>query len=211
MNKGLKKNSKAKKPLPLWESPSVIFIVFGLLCFLTTLIMNGQTTKSLKQTISSDTAEIGPIEVKKDRSVLELNAEQTHLTSGQWNYVRGEVLDQNKNYLFSFGKELWAESGYDSDGPWQESDKSMSSKFTIQKAGTYYIRLTSENSQTTQTAFEKDTNIIVSVEQKRGSTLPHFVAGILSLIIGIGLYLIQTVDTNNMNWNNTDFADWDFD
>ena len=200
MNRELKKNQKVKKSL--WEDPSVIFIAFGLICFLTTLIMNGRVSKSLKQTISADVAEIGPIDVKKDRSVLELNAEQRHLTSGQWNYIRGEVLDQDKNYLFSFGKELWAESGYDSEGPWQESDKSMRSKFTIQKAGTYYIRLTSENSQTAKTAYEKDTNITVSVVQKRGSSLPHFIAGLLSLFIGIGLYLTQSVDPNNI-------ADWE--
>ena len=182
MNKVLRrpisKTPKEKEASPM-VTPS-IFIGFALLCFLTALILHGDSSFRLTDKISVQGGEIGPIEVKKDNSVFEFKANQS-INYGKWSYISAELLDSNKNYLFSFGKELWAEAGYD-QGPWQESDTKIASKFTIKKAGEYYIRLKSENSGGTLS------NINVSVNRKNGSSLPHLVAGIFGLLIGVFLY-----------------------
>lgn len=183
MSKALRK-PVSRTPKKKDSSPMItptIFIGFAFLCFLTALIMHGDTSFRLKDKIDVQGGEIGPIEVKKDNSVFELKANQ-NLSYGKWSYVSAELLDSNKNYLFSFGKQLWAETGYDSDGRWYEKDTDVSSKFTIKKAGTYYLRLKSNNSGGVLS------NINVSVTRKRGSSLPHLIAGIFGLIIGVFLY-----------------------
>ena len=161
-----------------------IFIGFALLCFLTAMILHGDSSYRLKGKISVQGGELGPIIVKKDNSVFELKANQS-IKYGKWSYVTAEILDSNKNYLFSFGKELWAESGYD-QGTWYESDTKIASKFTIQKAGEYYLRLKSKNSGGVLS------NINISVARKNGSSLPHLVAGVFGLLIGVFLYYTRT-------------------
>ena len=58
--------------------------------------------------------------------------------NNDWSAVTGNVLDQDKNYLFGFGQEFWKESGYDSDGRWTESKTKYDMKVTLPK-GIYYL------------------------------------------------------------------------
>ena len=163
-----------------------IFIGFAILCFLTAYYMNGNRDVLVNESVTLSGGEVGPIQVDKKNSVYALYA-QHKVGYGKWSYVSAELLDQKKNYLFSFGKEFWEERGYDSDGAWSESDTEMSSKFTIKERGTYYIRLKSENGPYVDSA------IRVKIVKKRGSSLPHMVAGIIALIIGVIYYYLKVV------------------
>lgn len=212
LRKPISQNPKTKTEVPSSKKVSpLIFIGFALICFITALVMNSNSSKSLNKSIPVSGGEIGPFTVEKDKTVVELKARQP-LEYGHSSYVSGDVLDQNKNHLFSFGKEFWAETGYDMDGHWSESDTSMKSKFTLQQAGTYYIRLTSEHSQQNcsdidlacqDRAKKVNANISVSVSQKRGSSLPHLIAGIFGLLIAVVLYFFENLSSleTSSNWD----------
>ena len=95
-------------------------------------------------------------------------------------------MDENKNYLFSFGRELWAAKGVDSEGyRWAEIDNKFKTSFTIKKPGKYYIKISSEDSK------KVSSDIHVRLQGKRGSGVPHFIAGLISLIIGVIMYHVR--------------------
>ena len=125
--------------------------------------------------------------------------------------LEGMFLDQDKNYLFGFGKELWKESGFDSDGSWTEQDTDLNIKITFNKSGTYYLRFNADSNNTgtsTTSSFNSQSNsssdLQVTVSPKRGSSLIHFILACISLILGIGLFLFGHLTTkeNLYNFNN---------
>ncbi len=154
-------------------------IAFGCICLISALVVNFSRGKSISKSLPLQGGIVGPIQVKKDRTVYLVEVFQ-RVGNGQWSSVTGNVLDQDKNYLFGFGEEFWAESGRDSEGPWAESKNNYKMKVTLQK-GTYYFEFESERSRYVSG------NITISVNRKLGSPLPFLIAGILALIIGVAL------------------------
>ena len=166
-------------------STPLIYILFAMLCFITALMLHAVNKDSLSETLPAQGGLVGPLEVSQDLSVYQVDISQS-VPDGQWSYVSADLLDQQKTFLFSFGKEFWSESGYDSDGRWQESDVKSSGKITIQKAGTYYLRIKTEASPLVTS------QIKVGITGKTGSSLPHTIAGVIALIIGVGLYFVRS-------------------
>lgn len=120
---------------------------------------------------------VGPIEVTSDGQVLQVGIDAS-LPVNSWNFVEGEVLDANKGYLFSFGKELWHEDGTDEDGYWNEADRSYQMKITIPVKGIYYLNIKTEGDKTPD-------EIYVTIDRAVGSSIPHMIFGILTLAIGL--------------------------
>jgi len=176
---------------------AIVLIAFGCICLISALAVNFSRGKSIVKSLPSQGGIVGPIQVKKDRTVYLVEVLQ-QVSNGDWSSVTGNVLDQNKNYLFGFGEEFWKESGRDSEGPWTESKNKYKMKVTLQK-GTYYFEFESERSRNVSG------NIKIVVNRRIGSSLPFLIAGILALIIGVVLneYANQTF-TKMM-----DAIDWD--
>ena len=170
-----------------------IFIAFSILCFITSCFMNMNTDSVIKENISTTGGEIGPIEVKKDYSVYNVHVEK-YIGDNSWSFIGGDVLDQDKNYLFGFGKELWRESGFDSDGPWTEQDTDLNIKITFNKAGTYYLRFNDDSNDATTSQSNNLSDLQVTVSPKHGSSLIHFILGCIALIIIFGLFFIWSSD-----------------
>jgi hypothetical protein len=124
--------------------------------------------------------EIGPIKVEKDNTVYSVKVNQKLSNSGDWSFVSGDVLGANKEYLFGFGKEFWKESGYDDEGPWHEVVDNFDIKVTFYKAGIYYLNFNTEMSSETA-----GSEVNVTAEPRKGSSLAHFTLGIFSIIIGL--------------------------
>ena len=159
----------------------MIFSGFGMLCLVMSLFFNMGQGKGIKKVLPSEGGIIGPVEVKKDKSVYLIKVNQS-VGNRQWSSVTGELLDEQKEYLFGFGKEFWAEYGRDYEGYWSESVASFSMKRTIQKQGTYFLNFDVEKSPGVTSS------IYVTVNKKAGSALPFFWGGIIFLIIGVGMY-----------------------
>lgn len=189
---------------------ATVFIVFGILSLITAWIFSMETQRLFSDTVRTyvypsvptqhaiageqeegkDVATIGPITVQKYKEVYEITIASS-LPENSWAFVEGEVLDAEKDYLFSFGKELWHETGYDSDGAWRESDNNYSMKLTFPQPGQYYLNLKTEGS------YNPDA-VQVTISKKRGSSIPHMVFGIFTLLIGIILNEIRNKTLSRM-------------
>lgn len=164
---------------------ALLFLAFSILCLATTLFFSSSLNE-WKGPIAHDGL-VGPIEVTKDRAVHEVTISAGNLRNNSWAFVEAQLLDANKEYLFSFGDELSLYSGRDSDGPWVESKYNYSTKLTIPQAGNYHLKFLLEQSPGTSGSG----SFSATVRQLRGSTLPFFVAGIAALLIAIALNEIQ--------------------
>jgi hypothetical protein len=138
-----------------------------------------QEAASGEETGQESSTLIGPITVRKFNAVYTI-AIRSPLSENTWAYIEGEVLDRNKNFLFSFGKELWHETGYDDEGQWNESDDSYDMKVTFPTPSTYYIKLKSQTNYALPQAE-------VTVTRRNGSSIPHMVFGMVTLLIGLYL------------------------
>lgn len=190
---------------------ATVFIAFGILSLITAWIFSMETQRLFSDTVrtyvspsvpsqevvageqedaNKNVATIGPITVQKYKEVYKITIASS-LPNDNWVFVEGEVLDAEKEYLFSFGKELWSETGYDDEGAWRESDNSYSMKITFPQPGQYYLNLKSSGS------YNPDT-VQVTISKKLGSSIPHMVFGIFTLLIGISLYEIRNKTLSKM-------------
>ncbi|MGV7222482.1 MAG: hypothetical protein ACQ9MH_13235 [Nitrospinales bacterium] len=158
----------------------LIFLFYAGLCFMTSLYFNSSSGDVIKGNILTTGGEIGPINVEKDNAVYSIKVNQKLNQSGDWSFVSGDVLGANKEYLFGFGKEFWRESGYDGDGPWHESVDNFEMKVNFYKAGIYYLSFNTEMSSEVA-----GSEVNVTVEPRKGSSLAHLILGIFSIIIGL--------------------------
>ncbi|MFN3203041.1 MAG: hypothetical protein ACE366_31900 [Bradymonadia bacterium] len=173
----------------------ISMLVFGVICMMTSMFFSGSDGPPEVFTVDTVMGEIGPIEVAEDDTVLNLSF---HMPVRQikdtynygyssspngWAVIEGELLDVNRELLFSFSDELYAESGYD-DGAWSEVKNNYDLKITVPQKGVYYIGLGME-------ASELETGkLTIRVERMVGSTVPHFAAGFLGLLLGLVVFLV---------------------
>ncbi len=158
-------------------SVATVFIIFGLLGLMTAWFYSNETVKVIYSVYnpqeSKEYKEFGPIAVSEKGAVYRISV-NAKLANQSWSFIEGEVLNNDKEYLFSFGKELSYYSGSD----WSEVDDDYSIKVTFPQIGKYYLRFKTESSHNPQ-------NITVKVSSRVGSSLPHFWFGIITLIIGV--------------------------
>ena len=97
-------------------------------------------------------------------------------------YFSGSVLDEDKDTLYEFGKELWHESGYDSEGYWSESDRDMTASLTFSEPGTYYIQFNTEENLMK--------NIYLEIKVQKGSGIPYFMMGTYLFVIMLIFFIL---------------------
>lgn len=152
----------------------LILSVFALLCIFTSICLEINSPSVKRYSFLQEGQTFGPIVVAKNRPVIyEIKSHFRGINDSS--YIYGEVLDEEKDTLYEFGKDSWHESGYDSEGYWSESDMSMTSKLAFSEPGTYYIKLSTENNKLSQF------NIVLS--RKSGSGIPHLMMGIYTLLL----------------------------
>lgn len=180
-----------------------VFIVTALISFMTAWLFSQESEHRFSGTIEPDiipyqaldadggeqeentntATSFGPLTTKKYNETYAITLAAS-LPVNTWSFVEGEVLDGEKEYLFSFGKELWHETGRDSDGQWTESDNSYMMKITLPEPGTYYLRFKTQGSYDIAA-------LRVVINKRNGSSLPHMVLGFFALAIGLVLNEIK--------------------
>ena len=92
--------------------------------------------------IGQEGQRFGPINLTKVGRVhrLELSAQMRE--GSVW--LQAVLEDDGEQELMAADRDMWDESGTDSDGYWHESDLNASTSFVLVKPGTYYVRLYSE-------------------------------------------------------------------
>ena len=127
---------------------------------------------------------LGPLNIGKNPKIYQLEA----YFYGNDSSVdfSAEILDSEKDTLYEVGRDLWHESGYDSEGYWTESIRRMVARLNFHKPGKYYIRL--ENPTNNQD-FE------VIIKKVKSSYVPYFMMGFWLLILSIIFGIINNKDT----------------
>lgn len=160
----------------------VIFLGYAALCFITSFWFNSNVGKvALLDSTPASGGIVGPLHVKEKNTVYLISISQG-VDDGSWSFVSGDVLDENKNYLFGFGGEFWEEHGRDSDGPWHEKKENYDLKVTFPEKGKFYLKFESQMKSP-----HAGNNITIKVEEKRGSSLAHFVLGVFSIMAAMGI------------------------
>ncbi len=128
---------------------------------------------------------IGPIVIDKPYTTYEIETKTT-LAANTWTFVEVVVEDRFGEYLYSFGQELWHETGRDSDGPWRETRHNFESNLTFPEAGEFYLSfmVSSKNNR-------HPSKLYVKLIKRNGSAVLHFWMGVLLLIAGLICIEIQ--------------------
>ncbi len=170
-----------------WGKVATVCMLVGVLSLLTAWVYGFETERVMDVRVfpksNLKAAASGPIHVTKYNETYTITVIAS-LSRKSWSFIEGQVLDKNKNYLFSFGKDLWDEEGRDSEGYWREINNSYDITVTFPTPGDYYIRLASEYNRAPK-------NVTVRVAKQLGSSIPHFWFGLLLLFAGIALNEFQ--------------------
>lgn len=166
---------------------ALICLIFSLISFMTSQYYGAKTEKvvhaSFQPTPTSNRAETKLL-VNKYNESYEITV-MASLELQSYSFVEAQVLDANKEYLFSFGEELWYEQGRDSDGYWKEGNHGYSMDITFPKPGSYYLLFDVEKTPKTPKV------LTVKVAKKRGSSVPHAALSLICLLLGLLLNEIK--------------------
>ena len=121
----------------------LIISIFCVICFITAMFFQNSVKQQRTDTVLQEGAIYGPINITNTKQVYRIIADFSGSNSDT--FISGEVLDEDKDTVYEFGKDLWHEEGYDSDGYWVESDRKMVADLAFTEKGTYYIQFGSDN------------------------------------------------------------------
>lgn len=92
--------------------------------------------------IPDDGIRFGPMPVQRTDRVHRLRIDASLREEAAW--VGATIETPTEQELFGVARDMWDESGYDSDGAWHESDLHAQTDFVPAQAGQYFVRLYSE-------------------------------------------------------------------
>lgn len=168
---------------------------FSVLCLVTAV---GLTLRpggfSLEEQVPAEGGTVGPVTLEKGDMRMEVEVEQD-IASGtgtryqRWSFVTVELLDENKDYLSSFGGEFWHYEGYDNEGyHWEEDDDEYEVTIKVPTSGTYYFRLQTEAN--VDTAELSPVRMRLSEQVWWGQPTPLQAAGYVAFFLGMILVVI---------------------
>lgn len=170
-----------------YNNLTLIVVIFSIICLITSMLLQSTYYYNKSVNYLNEGQIFGPIKVKNKPVICKIMADFSGNNTSS--YLSGEVLDENKDTLYEFGKDLWHESGYDSDGYWSESDRKMTAYLTFKDKGTYYIQFnTDENNMY---------NISVTFQLVKNSYVAHSKAGTLALLLAMIVFYLL-----NASWIN---------
>lgn len=172
-----------------------VFIIVGIISLITAWYFSFETSevinKNIKPLISYDESEdidlssvVGPITTSTSKEVYAIHISIPSLPENVWTFIEGQVLDDDHEYLFSFGDEFWHETGHDDEGAWRESYDNYHMKVTFPEPGEYYLSVKAQGDYQPAT-------VQVKVAKCHGSSVPHLVFGLIIIIIGLVLNEIR--------------------
>lgn len=162
--------------------------VFCIICFITSMFFQNSIKHQKTFYNVKENAIYGPIKISNTKSVYRIIATFTGMDSDT--YISGEVLNEDKDTVYEFGKDLWHEQGYDSDGHWSESDRNMTTDLTFSEKGTYYIQFSSDDNAG-RTIIPA---INLTIETMNGSYVAHLQIGAIFLLIVICIFCFSNTE-----------------
>lgn len=154
------------------------------------LVPNGSGTVELGQA-TGEGFRFGPIPLKAVNTVHRLEISGSMREESNW--VQAIIEDENELELFSSERDMWDESGVDSDGSWHESDLHASTDFVLKKAGNYFVRIYAEP----EPGRIPSPGTTATFRLKERAVYPTYlgVFGFSALVLGIGFLLAGSPST----------------
>ena len=171
---------QARRNLLFYNNICFIIVCFSILYFFTSILLGFLGVKTMYY--SSNNSLFGPIEVGRNNQIYEITAKFRGSNSST--VFSGSILDRDKDVIYEFEKELWHESGYDSEGYWSESDDYVKIPITFPRNGTYYIEFDNVNVN----------SIYVNISKKTYSNIPHLKFGSIFLLITLIVWIYLNLD-----------------
>ncbi|WP_338519798.1 hypothetical protein [Alteromonas gracilis] len=129
--------------------------------------------------------QIGPIDVDKPYTAFEVYT-AVGLPANHWTFVEIEVVNHKGDYLYSFGQELWHETGRDSDGNWTDVRYDFDTDLTFPETGKFFL-----NFMVSSKANKHPSRLKVRLTKRNGSAMLHFWTGLILIISGLFCIEIQ--------------------
>jgi len=177
------------KDLIFYNNLSLIVCMFCIICFVTSMFFQNSVKQERTDYTLKEGAIYGPIKITNTKQIYRIIA--TFSGSNSDTYISGEVLDEDKDTVYEFGKDLWHEEGDDSDGHWSEDDRKMTADLTFSEKGTYYLQFGSD----TDSNLANDPNklnfipsISITMELMNGSYVAHLQVGSIILLLVIFIF-----------------------
>ena len=171
----MKINPKIKKINAIFYNNILLICVsFAILCFSSCIASLTDVEHIANGRAIQNGQELGPLKIDKNPKIYQLEAYYSGNNSSL--DFSAEVLDADKDTLYEVGKDLWHESGYDSEGYWSESDRKMVARLNFYNPGTYYIRIQNPNNSQ---------NLEVVVKKVKSSYVPYYILGFWLLFLSI--------------------------
>lgn len=167
-----------------WKQRLILpLMAFGIACLITSFFLGFVASEDImtNQVVPASGGIVGPFTIEDNGTVLEIEIDQ-RLPLQTWSFVSVALLDENKQWLIGFGDEFWHESGYDG-GYWEQSVNQYEANLTIPDDGRYYLKIKPQTDMRPAVATKHD--IYVSMTTRGFSTIPHFAAGIIAIIISL--------------------------
>jgi hypothetical protein len=167
---------------------ALVCLLFAMLNLVTALLLWTPSSEPAVEGRFPQETLFGPLEVPEANTVYQITIVGDP-QRGSWAGVTVEILDADKSRVMAFSKDLYFYTGMASDGPWVEEERSLRMPVTLPRPGAHFLRVS------TETVWWPDSygrlppgiELEVFVERRLGSSLPHFFAGILLLLIAVTL------------------------
>ncbi len=195
------------------EATGPVLLALGVACLGTAIVMDlrpgfhyeetalgwetpdGQTVQVGSAEVPDDSLGIlGPIEVRDADMRVGVRVEQeiddgTGSYFSRWNFITVELLDENRDYLLSFGGDVWNYAGYDDGEDWQEEDTKYETALEFPSPGTYYIRVRAESSSGLGASDLEPISVELYERASWGNPVPLRWAAYLAFLLG-GICLV---------------------
>lgn len=185
------------------KKTSAIFFIFGVLSLLTSLFYGSDKKDVFNDTLTlptkNDSKIIGPITVNEEGKIYSVTSQLITGSQWDWSFISGELLDSNKNSLFSFAMELYPQRGENSssgtvDGLKYKTGKSFTTDFTIKNKGQYYLKFIQDAKPSGITA----PKLSINIKTQQYSPVPHRKFAIILIIIG---FILRFLPSNSNGRN----------
>lgn len=136
-------------------------------------------------TVGDDGVRFGPFALNTVDRVYRLEIEGQMREQSNW--VGAVLEDEAEQELIPVDRDMWDESGYDSDGGWHESDLGGSTNFVLKKPGNYYIRLYAEP----EPGHKPDDSVVASFRLREKVWYPNYLGYYMlcTLLFGLGFVM----------------------
>lgn len=167
--------------LKRWKNSIIALIAALPLLFGVNLYLNKggeEVTKAVNLNTQSTAVEVQTLEVVDAGTTYAISAGVNRIENNSWMGVNFSLEKSGGESVYDKYLEFWRESGYDSDGRWDESKRNITWHVRVDEPDTYKAVVSVEPAST-----NREVQFRLKTEPNRTSITPFFLAGFFSIFM----------------------------